>query len=421
MLISQALISILPKSGSRPAVEYLGKSQTFREMADQVGRLSYLLLKEVGAGKRVALIASNSPATILTLFALSNIRGLLIPIHPELSDDDTAQWIYDTKPDVLLVTSDYTPRIQDLIRRRGISIQLIEIDKKRGGEYATSYIAPSDQQPTDKDPILLLRTSGTAGKFKYALFSHNQILAAVAGIRRLYKATGSDRFLTTLNWSNPFAFVHGMLFPFLTGNLMVIDHGHEPSALIDFIHQSKVTRLVGFPDFFQKLLLLCHSRQIPLRGIHSVTVGYGSLSPEFTKIFEMLKTQVLNCYGQTENLWTISMSEYFGQSDTPTQSGVLRPLTGLDYKVIDRNGDEVTGKGPREGQLAVSTPSLMLGYDRLQTKNPRRCACRCRQPGNRCLRSFAPTTAKIHKYQKTRKIAAGAFRGGISRFSSGCQ
>ncbi len=362
MLISQFLASLLSKGPQRIAIDYLGIQTTFGDFQAFVGRLSYLFQHEIGSNKRVAFIGSNSPAVISAFLALSNTRSVFIPISAEVSDDQIVQWVYDTFPTHVMVTSDVTSRIQDVFRRRGISLPVIEVEKKRGGEYSTSYIAPADNPPKDSDPILLLKSAGTAGKSKYALFNHLQVQAAVQGLKPIYKSTAADRFFTTMNFSHPFAWMHGFLYPILSGATCVIDPGMSAVEYLDYIHKSKINRIVDAPEFFQKLLLTCRSRKTPLHGVNSITTSFGALPSEYRKIFALMKIKVLNCYGQTENLWSLCMSNGEQAGDE------MVPLSGFKYKALDASGESIEKKEAREGQLAVMSPAVMARYDHKDEK-----------------------------------------------------
>lgn len=379
MILSQALATTLTKGPTKIAMRHLGKDTLIKDLVTSVARFSYMFQKEVGKDARVAFIGSNCPAFVTAFFALTNNRSIVIPIDPTASDDDIGEWVYETRPTHIMVTSDYANRVRDLLRRRGVSAPVIDVEKKHGGEYATSYVPPTDHVPTDKDPVLLLRTAGTAGKYKYALFNHLQIQAAVAALKKPYRVGPNDRFLTILSWAHPFAFVHGMLFPILGGSTCVIDHGLALDEFLTFLTQSKVTRLIGFPAFFQKLLLTCRSFDRTM-AVKSITVGLGTLEDEVTQGFEQMKVQVANCYGQTENLWSISMTD-LGEEGGP----IPRGLSGYKYKVLDENGDAIEGDEARQGQLAVTGGAVMMRYE--------------------------PKSEKADEMEKTQKDTNSALRG----------
>lgn len=360
MILSQALIQTLAKSGSKIAFRFLKHEVKASDFLATCARLSYLFQKEIGTQKKVAFIGSNSPALAAAFVALSNNRCITIPMDPNLSDDDICEWIYEVQPSHAMVTSDLLTRIRDLFRRRGISVQVVDIEKKRGGEYNASYVPPPDQVPKDTDPILMLRTSGTAGAYKICLFNHVQVQAAAHALKRTYKAGSAEVFFTTLNWSHPFAFTHGLLFPLFSGSTCLVEHGLEGTDLLKWLVESKPTRLIGTPDFFQKLLISCKALQRTLGGVKSITVSLGSLSPALCKIFGMMNVRVAHCYGQTESLWSITMTD-----TTNTDAANSAAPTGLgafDYKVVDKHGEVIEGPDVREGQLCVTGPAITMKY-----------------------------------------------------------
>lgn len=360
MLVSQSLIEALAKGPTHTAVYYMGKKITYKELTESIAKLSYLFQKEIGAEQRVAFLGSNSPAYVKAFMALSNNRCLFIPIDPTLSDDEVCEWIYDTTPTHIMVTEDFIARFRDLFRRRGISTPVIDIEKKKGGEFSSSFVPPADQTPKDTDQILLLRSAATAGEYKYCSFNHNQVIGAAKGLKKPYKPTAGDIFFTIMNWSHPYAFMHSMVFPLLSGSSVLIHLGHEAKELLDFILKAKATRLIGYAEFFQKLLMVCKYMERPLVGIKSVTVSLGSLSPVMCKIFGLMKTVVSHCYGNTECLWSIAMSSTVEEHEN--NQPPCRALAGYQYKVVDKFGEEIVGKTERSGRLAFSGGSIMTAY-----------------------------------------------------------
>ncbi|MEK6706125.1 MAG: class I adenylate-forming enzyme family protein [Bdellovibrionota bacterium] len=355
MIISQMLLGQLSRNGGKCAIRFLGKDISYRELVKTVARLSYLFQKEIGTRKRIAIVGSNSPATVAAFLALSNNRSITIPVDPAVSDDEIHDWIYNTNATHVMATTDQLTRVTDIIRRRGLALAVIDFERKHGGEYATSYVPPADNPPAETDPILILRaaqTPDTQGIPKYALFSHVQVHGAVMALKRFYQVKGSDSFMTTMNWAHPFALSHGMLFPILSGATCVVYHGVGVSEFHDFLSAAKVSRLIDTSTFLSELALVCKNADRRPGVVHSITVGLGTLQPASHEIYSLMNISVSSCYGQVENLWTICMGDVVS----------ARGLTGLQYKVLDENGDTIEGNGLRQGQLAVSGPTVMLRY-----------------------------------------------------------
>ncbi|MBY0470842.1 acyl--CoA ligase [bacterium] len=370
MILSQHLSATASKNATKAAFRYLGKELTFDQFKTQVSKLSYLYGHEIGHQQRVAFVTHNSPAVAATFFAMTNTRSVVIPLNPDQAPDDLVEALRFTEATHVAVTSDVLARIRDVLSQAKLNLPIIDIEKKHGGEYDSSFTPAPDNTPIDGDQVLIFKSGGGSGKAKYVIFNHKQILAAATSLRTLYHLTVNDRILTNMNWNHPFSFLHGMLFPLMNGATTVVDLGLENKEFLEFLIDNRVTRLVGSPPFFYKLLIVCRNEKRVLPGTKSITVGVGMLSPELRKAFRLLKVDVGQCYGKTEAGWTISMEDV-GEFEEVPPKYVGKGLPGMKYKVLDPNGDEILDKGARQGLLAVSGPCVMSGYLKAEkeTKN----------------------------------------------------
>jgi len=360
MTLYEQFLTNSSKNIGNMALRYLGKEMSYNDVRTAVARLSYLYQNEVGPHARIALIGRNAPAYLKTFFALTNIRATIIPLNPDGPPSDWADAFKELHPTHVAITSDLLQTVREFLSHERLTLPIIEIEKKQGGEYDTSFTPPPDNKPLDTDVILLTRSGGTLAKPKFVSLNHKQIQHAVTCIRGCYKPTATDRVLTTLSWSHPFALVHSMLFPLMNGMTVVIDHGLQATEFLDFLVDSRVNRLVGMPAFYLKLLVTCRNEKRPPVGMKSATVGLGQLSHELKRAFQVLKIPAPHVYGQVENVWTIAMESI---EKINTEPGVFgKALAGIKYKVMDEAGDEILEKGHRIGMLAISGASVMTGY-----------------------------------------------------------
>lgn len=361
MILSQQLSTVAARNLTRPAMNYLGKETSYADLKTKIARLSYLYQHDLGHGARVAFLTRNSPSVITTFFALTNIRSVIIPVDPERAPDEIVDWLKESKATHVAVTNDLLSRARDIFQSARLSLPLIEIEKKHGGEYDPSYTPPPDNTPVDTDPILLLRTASSTGKPKFVELNHKNLQHAVTCIRAPYHLTPADRVLTPMNWYHPYALIHGLLLPILNGATCVVEHGAENKEFLDFMLDARVTRLVSTPPLLLKLLITCKNEKRALPGLKSVTVGLGTLSPELRKAFGLLNVGVAHCYGLTESAWTLALEDYEDSAES-NRFYVGKGLVGIKYKVLDPSGDEVPGRDQREGALAVMGPTIMKGY-----------------------------------------------------------
>lgn len=362
MLITDALIQASAKSSTNPAIRFQGKDTTYAQLRQTIGRLSYLYQNEIGHDQRVAFLCSNSPAVIATFFALTNLRTRSLFLNPNMAADDLGKILKDFEATHIAVTSDLTTQVRQTLSNLYLNLPLIEIEKKRGGEYDTTYTPPSDKVPKETDIVLVLKTGGITGKPKLVAVNHKEVQSAATCLRKPYHSGGADRFFTTLHWSSPFAFTHSVLYPLMTGASVIVDLGLQAVELLDFMLENRVTRLIETPKFLFKLLVTMKTAdRMSLPGLRSITVGLGQLSAAIRKTFDLLKIPTAHCYGQTENIWTIAMEDT--QEVAPPENGYsMTPLAGFQYKVVDEQGDVVEGDS-RIGRLAVQGPCVMEKYE----------------------------------------------------------
>ncbi|OFZ80167.1 MAG: hypothetical protein A2583_15720 [Bdellovibrionales bacterium RIFOXYD1_FULL_53_11] len=385
MIISQQFNLNATKNLAKGVYRYLGKETNYSDIRTKIAKLSYLYLSEVGPGARVAFVARNCPAYITTLFALSNCRSVIIPVDPNKPPEEVLAWLKDSKATHVAVTGDLVGPVRDIMMTGHINLPIIEMEKKQGGEYATSFTPPPDNPPNEMDQIVLFRTAGNTGKPKFVGFNHKQLTGAASALKGPYHVGSTDRFYTNLSWAHPYAFMHAMFMPLMTGSTVIIDHGLEGKDLLDFLVESRVSRMVSIPSFYLKVLLTCRDekRRVPA-AVKSATVGLGPLHPEVRKTLEMMNIAVTNTYGLAEACWTVAMEDTrkegaeeaaYGKKKRPKpeaakeapagpQKGIFvgKGLAGLKYKVIDAGGDEITGGEEREGLFCITGPSMMSGY-----------------------------------------------------------
>lgn len=363
MILSQALNAQVVKNPNRAAFHYCGKDISFTELRTRISRLSYLYQKEITVkNARVGFLASNCPAYATTFFALSNCRIPILPLDPAWSDEELEAAIKLGQVTHLAITQGYAQRVKEFQERCRMHLPVWDVEKKQGGEFDTAFTPPPEKTPIPNDVILLLRTRGLSQKPKLVAFNHTQLLYASTCLRSRYHLTSADRILTTLSWATPFAFIHGLLFPLLSGATSVIDLGAQDADFLKFFTQAKPTRIVDEPQNLERVLNYYASTDSKIPPIQSLVVSSGKLSPDRMKALKNTSIKISTTYGQTENGWSISMSDPWGEKPLPGSEDFESPLPGMKYRVIDENGDTIEGSQERIGQLAISGAGIMAGY-----------------------------------------------------------
>ena len=80
----QLLEQAFQRFGPRVAFSFMGQELSYAQLDAQSRALAaYLQSLGLVRGDRVAIMAANSPAHLLLMFALARLRAIFVPVNPE--------------------------------------------------------------------------------------------------------------------------------------------------------------------------------------------------------------------------------------------------------------------------------------------------------------------------------------------------
>ena len=201
-------------------------------------------------------------------------------------------------------------------------------------------------------PAVVLFTSGSEGRAKGVVLSHQAVIANVAQIRTVLAFTPRDKILNPLPLYHAYSFTAGMVLPLITGTrLYLYISALHYRAIPETAYRHDCTVLFGTST----LLSYYASNASPMDfcRLRYVISGGEKLSPDVARVWmEKFGLRILDGYGCTECAPVISLT-------TPSfyRSGAVGVfLPGIDYRLENVPGIE---KG---SLLHVRGPNLMLGY-----------------------------------------------------------
>ena len=201
-------------------------------------------------------------------------------------------------------------------------------------------------------PGLVLFTSGSEGRPKGVVHSHDSILANVAQLRAVSHFSADDRFLMALPFFHSFGFTLGLAMPLVSGAAAYL----YPSPLhyrriAELVREQRATVLFGTPTFLAKYAAQAEPGDFATLSL-VISGGERLPAPVIHAWKEKFGLDLLDGYGATETAPVISVNT----PENLREGSVGRLLPGMKAELEKRPGFESAGL------LKVSGPNCMLGY-----------------------------------------------------------
>lgn len=320
--------------------------------------------KGVQPGDRiVAQVAKSTEA--LALYAASVQSGaVFLPLNTAYTAKEVAYFVEDAAPKLILCDDSSYDALRGIAASAGANLMTLDADGN--GSFSRAAAGQSDVFPTvarsADDLAAFLYTSGTTGRSKGAMLSHNNLLSNATVLKDYWHFTSDDCLLHAL----PIFHTHGL---FVGSNVSLLAGGSViflPSFKTDdmIANLPKATAMMGVPTFYTRLLdddrftgeLVTHMRLF--------VSGSAPLLAETHKEFEARTGhRILERYGMTETNM-ITSNPY----DGPRRAGTVGfPLPGIDIRIAEPD----TGTKLPQGDIGVvelKGPNVFQGYWQMPEK-----------------------------------------------------
>jgi cyclohexanecarboxylate-CoA ligase len=334
----------------------------------QASGLAGALLSRMPTGSVVSLMLPNwHEAAVIYLAA--TLAGMVVnPILPSLRDHDLRFILEDVDAKMVFVPQrfgghDYAAMLERVISTMTRAPEVVVL---RGeADSHTSYSTLSEDQPAGSElPTLdpdstrmVLYTSGTTGRPKGVLHSHNSMNALIFQIRDHWNIDPGDTFLVP----SPIAHIGGSIYafecPLLLGTTAVLMERWDPAGAVALMTGERCTHMAGATPFLQQLLSAAESAHTRLPHLKVFICGGAAVSPSLIRraadYFE--RAVVTRVYGCTEvpvaTVGAPRPGEVDRAADTDGRCGIA------EIKLV---AHETAPTG--DGEICVRGPQMLSGY-----------------------------------------------------------
>jgi malonyl-CoA/methylmalonyl-CoA synthetase len=344
-----------------------GRVLTYGELIEQTGRLAHVLTGlGVAPGDRVAAQVEKSPEAILLYLACLRAGAVYLPLNTAYTLAELEYFLSDAEPRVVVCAPERREAVRALGERLGVAAVLDLADDGLAGELVERAAAqPADfvDAPREgRDLAAILYTSGTTGRSKGAMLTHDNLASNARVLKDHWRFTDQDVLLHAL----PIYHTHGL---FVAVNTVIAARASliflpkfDVGEIVRLLPQATV--LMGVPTFYTRLLADPRLDRALVASMRLFVSGSAPLLAETHRaFFERTGHAILERYGMTETNMNTS-NPYDGERVAGT---VGPPLPGVDLRVVDPDTGRALAQG-EIGMIEVRGPNVFSGYWRMPEK-----------------------------------------------------
>jgi len=334
----------------------------------QANTLAQAMLARVPIGSVVSFILPNWHEAAVVYLA-ATLAGMVVnPILPSLRDRELLFILKDVQTRLIFVPAmirqqDYAAMMSRVISRLENPPVVVVLRGDAAGHTPWDALldtrAPARQlPPLNADAVrMVLYTSGTTGRSKGVLHSHNSINALICQLREHWLIEHGDKFLVP----SPIAHIGGSIYafesPLLLGTTAVLMERWDADEAVRRLHAEGCTHMAGATPFLEQLLAAARRAATRLPRLKVFICGGASVPPSLIRsaaaYFE--RAVVTRVYGSTEvPVTTVGVT----QREDATHAADTDGRAGLaEIKLVDHDNAPA-----HEGEILARAPQMLIGY-----------------------------------------------------------
>jgi malonyl-CoA/methylmalonyl-CoA synthetase len=354
------------KDTSRLAVETPdGGRISYGELIERSGRVAnYLVARGVKTGDRVAVQAEKSVQALVLYLGAVRAGAVYLPLNTAYTLNEIAYFIGDAEPALVVCDPSRFDGISALAQPINAKVDTLDAagngSLSDGAARCISDFATVERSGDDLAAILY--TSGTTGRSKGAMLSHDNLASNSRTLVDYWCFTDRDVLIHAL----PIYHTHGL---FVASNVtlfarasMIFLGKFDPNQVIDLMPRATV--MMGVPTFYTRLL---QSPRLTREATSHMRLFISGSAPLLAETHREWSARtghaVLERYGMTET--NMNTSNPYDGDRVPGAVGM--PLPGVSLRVTEPETGRELGRDAI-GMIEVKGPNVFKGYWRMPEK-----------------------------------------------------
>ena len=339
---------------------------SYGELFTRAGRMARALVElGVEPGDRVAAQIDKSPDAIVLALACFRAGAALLPLNTAYTLTELEYFLGDAEPALTLCRPANLAAVRALSER--LVLRAVESLGDRGdGTFPQRVACVRDELPSAPrkadDLAAILYTSGTTGRSKGAMLTHENLSSNAQALVGLWRFTADDVLIHAL----PVYHTHGLFVAtnvaLLAGATMILQPKFDADAVMAAM--PRATALMGVPTFYTRLLEHSGLTRAATKHMRLFVSGSAPLLAETHDLWrERTGHAILERYGMTETNM-IASNPFYGDRIAGT---VGFPLPGVSLRIAEPDSGAPLPDGD-VGVIEVKGPNVFKGYWRMPEK-----------------------------------------------------
>ena len=344
------------------------KRITFREFDDRINQIARVFAdRGVSKGDRVAVYMQNHPETIQSYYAAMKLGALPVPINHRFKDEEVGYVLRDSDASFCLFDSDARETIATIAADDDAAIDEYLYLGEDVPDFADGFRAACDGVSTDRvevvpnrlDDAALMYTSGTTGKPKGCVLTHDNVIQnSVNTVYSCHFGENEDRFLVVTPLFHIAAFA---LFnnTFYCGSTTYLMNDFDPVRVMKVIEAEEITGSFFVPMMSRALLDVDGFEDYDISSFEHYMTGAAPSGEELkAEIIDSFDANLYEVFGQTETSPVTCLLGPENALEKPDSIG--KSIINVAVKIVDDDGNEVD---PGEvGRIAYRGPTVFKEY-----------------------------------------------------------
>jgi fatty-acyl-CoA synthase len=352
---------------------------TWAQLNEEANKLAVGMMKlGVNRDDKVGLWMPNSVEWIVSWFALAKLGAVIIPMDTWYKPSE-AEYILGHSDSVAVIVADryqgadyvdmmstIKPKLPNLKHvivagEPGADTLQFEEVQQSGIEWRTTADFFKLMRAIDPDDVaFILYTSGTTGKPKGAMLTHNNIVRNATDVGRVLETSQRDRMLIPVPFSHCFGNVLSLTLCAAYGATMVPVRAFNAEEVLGLVEKEKCTILHGVPTMFIRELEVMERQKYDVSSLRTGIMAGAPCPVETMRgVMDNLHCNVCIGYGLTEASPLITMTRFADPVEKRVET-VGKELPDVEVRIVDDENCPVPQGSV--GELCCRGYNVMKGY-----------------------------------------------------------